>query len=209
MILTYQGGAGVKVQFGDITLAVNPVSKDSKLKASKFGADIALISLNHEDFNGVDQASLGGKKAFAITGPGEYEIKEVFIRGFKSESKYKEEDRINTVYTVNLENMNLCFLGALSTKDIPDNITESIDSIDILFITIGAPGLLSPADANRLIVKLAPKIVIPLYFDNKTELKAFLKETGDDDEKPQDKLTIKKKDLEGKESAVVVLEAQA
>lgn len=209
MILTYQGGAAVKVQFGDITLAVNPISKDSKLKASKFGADIALVSVNHPDFNGVDQASLGGKQAFAVTGPGEYEIKDVFIKGFKSESKYGGEDRINTIYTVSLENMNLCFLGALSTKDLPSEVAESIDDIDILFVPVGAEGALAPADAAKLAVKLEPKLVIPLYFDDRAALKAFLKEAGEESQKPQDKLTLKKKDLEGKEGDVVVLEPQA
>ena len=208
MILTYQGGASVKVQFGDITLAVNPISKDSKLKASKFGADIALISVNHEDFNGADQASLGGKQAFAVTGPGEYEIKDVFIKGFKSESKYKGEDRINTIYTVNLENMNLCFLGALSTKDLPSEVAESIDDIDILFVPVGADGVLSPADASKLAVKLEPKLVIPLYFNDSAALKAFLKEAGEESQKPQDKLTIKKKDLDGKKGDVAVLDPQ-
>ncbi|MDP1625204.1 MAG: MBL fold metallo-hydrolase [bacterium] len=209
MILTYQGGASVKVQFGDITLSVNPISKDSKFKASRFGADVALVSINHEDFNGVDQASLGDRQAFAVTGPGEYEIKGVFIKGFKTESKYKGEERINTVYTVNLENMNLCFLGAISSKELPSEVAESIDDIDILFVPVGAEGSLSPADASKLAVNLEPKLIVPLYFDDKAALKAFLKEAGEEAQKPQDKLTIKKKDLEGREGDVVVLEPQA
>ncbi len=88
MVITYLGGAFIKVQFGDITIAVNPVSKDSKkLKPSRFGADIALVSLNHADFSGLDQVSFGERQAFSVTGPGEYEIKGVFIKGFKSDSK--------------------------------------------------------------------------------------------------------------------------
>jgi hypothetical protein len=39
-------------------------------------------------------------------------------------------------------------------------------------------------------------------------LKKFLKESGAENVKPIDKLTIKKKDLEGKESEIIVLEAQ-
>jgi L-ascorbate metabolism protein UlaG (beta-lactamase superfamily) len=209
MIITYQGGAFVKVQFGDITLAVNPISKDSKLKSSRFGADIALVSVNHLDFCGVDQVSFGEKKAFAVTGPGEYEIKDVFIKGFKSESKYGGEDRLNTIYTVNLENMNLCFLGAHSNKDLPSEVAEAIDDVDILFVPVGDDGVLSPADANKLAVKLEPKLIIPLYFGNNAALKAFLKEAGEEDAKPQDKLTLKKKDLEGTEADVVVLEPAA
>lgn len=209
MVITYQGGAFVKLQFGDITIAVNPISKDSKLKASKFGADIALVSLNHVDFCGTDQVSFGEKTAFAITGPGEYEIKEVFIKGFKSDSKYGGEDRLNTIYTINLENMNLCFLGANSAKELSSEVSESIDDIDILFVPLGADGVLSPADAAKLAVKMEPKLIIPLYFGNTAALKTFLKEAGEEDQKPEAKLTLKKKDLEGKDADVVVLEPQA
>ncbi|MEK7607573.1 MAG: MBL fold metallo-hydrolase [Patescibacteria group bacterium] len=206
MVITYQGGAFVKVQFGDIIIAVNPISKDSKLKTTRFGADIALISLNHPDFSGTDQVSFGEKNAFAITGPGEYEIKDVFIKGFKSESKYGGENRLNTIYTVNLENMHLCFLGALSSKDLQSDVAETIDDIDILFVSVGTDGILSPSDAYKLAVKLEPKLIIPLYWGNSAALKTFLKEAGEENTKPVDKLTLKKKDLEGKEADVIVLE---
>ncbi|MBX4209296.1 MBL fold metallo-hydrolase [Candidatus Parcubacteria bacterium] len=213
MVITYQGGAFVKVQFGDITIAVNPISKDSKkLKPSRFGADIALVSINDRDFNGVDQVSFGEKKAFAVTGPGEYEIKDVFIKGFKSDSKYGGEERINTIYTVHLENMNLCFLGALELsegKNLPDEASEALDDVDILFVPIGADGVMAPSDAYKLAVKIEPKLIVPLYFGNAAALKAFLKEAGEESQKPQDKLTLKKKDLEGKEADVVVLEPAA
>ncbi len=211
MVITYLGGAFVKVQFGDITLAINPVSKDSKkLKPSRFGADIALVSANDPDFNGVDQISFGERQAFAITGPGEYEIKDVFIKGFKSDSKYGGEERINTIYTVHLENMNLAFLGALSLapgKTIPDDAAEALDDVDVLFVPIGADGIVSPAEAYKLAVKIEPKLIVPLYFGNAVALKTFLKEAGETAAlKPQDKLTLKKKDLEGKEADIVVLE---
>ncbi len=209
MVITYQGGAFVKVQFGDITIAVNPVSKDSKLKASRFGADIALVSVNHVDFCGVDQVSFGEKNAFAITGPGEYEIKDVFIKGFKSDSQYGGEPRLNTIYTVNLENMNMCFLGGHATKELPSDVAEALDDIDILFVPIGADGVLAPSDAYKLAVKLEPKLIVPLYFGNTAALKVFLKEAGEEAQKPQDKLTLKKKDLDGKEADVVVLEPQS
>jgi hypothetical protein len=47
MIITYFGGEFFKVQFGDITLAFNPISKESKLKPSRFGADIVLSTTHH------------------------------------------------------------------------------------------------------------------------------------------------------------------
>jgi hypothetical protein len=210
MIITYLGGAFVKVQFGDTILAFNPISKDSELKTSKFGADIVLSSINHSDMNGVDQVVFGDKKPFAISGPGEYEIKDVFIKGLPSQSDYDGEKRINTIYSVTLEGMNICFLGAVSTPELPKETDEAIEEVDILFVPIGGNGVLEPAPAYKLAVSIEPKIIIPILYDDakgKDLLKAFLKEAGENP-KPETKITLKKKDLEGKEAEVVVLEKE-
>ncbi|HEY9584040.1 MAG TPA: MBL fold metallo-hydrolase [Candidatus Paceibacterota bacterium] len=209
MIITYHGGEFFKVQFGDKILAFNPISKKSKLKTSRFGADVALVSINHPDMNGVDELGFGDRVPFAIMGPGEYEIKDVFIKGYPSESGYGGDKKINTVYSVSLEGMNLAFLGAL--KDgvkLSADILEALDDIDILFVPIGDEGVLGAADAYKLAVKLEPKIVIPMHYNmngDKNSLKTFLKEAGEEGVKPIDKFTFKKKDIEGKEGEVVVL----
>jgi L-ascorbate metabolism protein UlaG (beta-lactamase superfamily) len=207
MIISYQGAQSFKVQFGDTVLAFDPVSKKSKFKANNFGADIALISLNHPDMNGVDQVNRGDKQAFIMNGPGEYEIQGVFIKGLPSVSTYGGEEKVNTIYTVNFENMNICFLGALGSTEIPSETKAGIDGVDILFVPIGGNGSLSPADAYKFAVSLEPSIIIPMQVDEKS-LKAFLKEGGDEGLKPVEKLTIKKKDLEGKGGEIVVLSEQ-
>ena len=72
MIITYYGKQFVKIGQGEMVLAFNPVSKDSKSGVSaKFGADIALITTNHPDYNGLDQVSHGERVPFAVTGPGD------------------------------------------------------------------------------------------------------------------------------------------
>ncbi len=205
MIITYLGSHFVKVQFGDTVLAFNPVSKDSSLKSAKFGADIVLTSVNHEDMNGVDQVTFGDKKPFAISGPGEYEVGGVFIKGFASTSGYDSEDRINTIYTVTLEGMNICFLGAVNTTDLPKEADEGIEDVDILFVPIGGAGALDPVQAYKMAVSMETKIIIPIGHDGGDALKKFLKEAGESP-KAEPKLTLKKKDLEGKEADVVVLE---
>lgn len=207
MIITYLGAQAFKLQFGDTTIALNPVSKESKHKSARFGADIALVSLNDKDMNGVDTVAHGDKKPFAVTGPGEYEIKGIFIKGFKSDSHYggSKEARINTIYSITLEGMNLCFLGAIDSKDLSAEIKEALDDIDVLFVPIG--GSLSPATAYELAVKLEPRLIIPMQYSDASDknLKTFLKEAGEEGIKPEDKLTLKKKDLEGKEGDVIVL----
>ena len=160
---------------------VNPISKKSQFKANNFGADIALISVNNQDMNGVDQVSRGDKQAFIINGSGEYEIRGVFIKGLPSVSNYGNEGKINTIYTVNLENINLCFLGALGSAEIPSETKAGIDDVDILFVPIGGNGILNPTEAYKFAVSLEPSIIIPMNYDEKS-LKAFLKEGGEEGE---------------------------
>lgn len=208
MVITYFGASSFKVQFGDTVIAYNPISKDSKLTGAKFGADIVLVSLNHPDFNGVEQASLGARSPFVICTPGEYEIKNVFIKGFPSVSGYDgDQGRINTMYRLSLEGMNLCFLGALGNPKIPSESAEAFEDIDVLFVPVGGEGSLAPAEAYKLAVSIEPKLIIPMHYGtigSKGALEAFLKEAGTKVE-AVDKLTLKKKDLEGKEGEIVVL----
>ncbi len=198
MVITYHGLEFFKLQLGDLTVAFNPPSKKSPFKAPRFGADIVLVSMNNVDMNGADELKHGDRTPFIISGPGEYEVKEIFIRGLESLPV--------TIYTLNLDGMNICFLGPLSSKDLSPNIVEALDNIDILFVPIGGHGVLSAAEAYKLAVSLEPKLIIPMHYveEDKTALKTFLKEAGEE-VKPVDKLTLKKKDLEGKEGDVVVL----
>ncbi len=204
MVISYAGGECFKVSQGDLTLAFNPPSRDSKLATSKFGADIALISLDHPDFNGKENASFGEREPFVISGPGEYEVRGVAVRGFGTKTTYDKKDTINTIYSVALEGMNLCFLGALGSSDLPTEAKQELDNIDILFLPVGGDGVLEHAAAYKLAVQLEPKVVIPMHYKPDT-LKAFLKEAGAEQVKAEDRLTVKKKDLEGKEAEVVVL----
>jgi len=204
MVITYHGGTFVKVSFGDTTLAFNPISKKSKLKQSKFGSDIALISQNHDDCNGVEQVSHGAREPFIISGPGEYEVKKVTVTGFQSETTYGGKSAINTIYIVKLEGMKICFLGTLGNDKITDGAFEAMENIDILFIPIGGNGMLEPSKAHQLGVKIGSHVVVPIGFEA-ASLKKFLKEEGDEGIKPAEKLTAKKKDVESKEGEVVVL----
>ena len=203
MVITYHGGQCFKVSQGDLMLAFDVPSKESKFKVSKFGADIALASLSHSDMNGIEQASLGERQPFVIEGPGEYDVRGVAVRGYGSQSRYGGA-HLNTIYSVILENTTLCFLGALGSSELPHDAKQELDGIDILFVPIGGDGVLDHAQAYKLAIQLEPKMVIPMHY-SEGELKHFLKEAGAENTKPVDRLTLKKKDLDGKEAEIVVL----
>ncbi len=212
MVITYHGGAFVKVVFGDTTIAVNPISKKSKLKTARFGADVVLVSLQHEDGNGVDQVVHGDKKPFVVDGPGEYESRRVFIKGFPSVSKYTGEEKINTIYSARIDTMKVCFLGFLSSRKLSADIKSAVGTVDVLFVPVGGKvgdgEVLKASDAYELAVTLEAKVVIPVLYDGATgekQLKTFLEEGDVKGKKPIDKFTLKKKDLDGKSGEIVIL----
>ena len=206
MIINYFGKQFFKIGLGDLTVAFNPISKDSKsnIKVSRFGSSIALSTINYPDYNGFDMVTHGETTPFEIKGPGDYEIKDIFIKGIITEATLDKKKYINTIYTLSIDNISICFLGVINKDIMKTDVVEEIESPDILFVPIGNDELLNPAEAYKLAVKLEPKIIIPMDYDDKT-LKIFLKEGGQDDTKSIDKLTIKPKDLIGKEGEIVVL----
>jgi L-ascorbate metabolism protein UlaG (beta-lactamase superfamily) len=184
MIISFQGGESFKISQGDLSIAMNPQKKTS--------ADVALLSTN------ASGSSEGGN--FVVKGPGEYEVKDVVVKGFLSEGP---EGKINTIYMISFEGMNLCFLGALSNPALPSNTLENLEDIDILFVPVGGEGMLDAAAAYKLAVSLEPSIIIPMHYTGDS-LKKFLKEAGED-VAAIDKLVVKKKDLEAREGDIVIL----
>jgi len=207
MIITYFGKQFFKIQQGEMVVAFNPVSKGSKTGISaKFGADIAFVTANNPDYNGVEQLSHGERVPFLINGPGDYEVKEIFVKGSMSSVELAGKKYINTVYSLAVDSINIAFLGALGEEDLSKEAREAVDGPDILFVPIGGNGLLDAKSAAKLASSLEPKMVIPMDYDA-VSLKAFLKEMGDEKAEVVDKLTLKRKDLDGKEGEVVVLKA--
>ncbi|MBP6866170.1 MAG: MBL fold metallo-hydrolase [Candidatus Pacebacteria bacterium] len=207
MIITYYGKQFFKIGQGEMVLAINPVSRESKSGiTARFGADIALLTTNHPDYNGVEQLAYGEREPFVIRGPGDYEVKDIFVKGILSDGPQKPKKYVNTIYSFAVDGINICFLGALSNSTISKEAGESIGEPDILFIPILGDDLIDAKAAARLASSLEPKLIIPMDYDAAT-LKVFLKEIGQENPDTADKLTLKRKDLEGKEGQVVVLQA--
>ena len=205
MIITYFGKQFFKIQQGEMVLAFNPVSKSSKTGiAGHFGADIAFITTNHPDYNGAEQLSHGDRVPFVISGPGDYEVKEIFIKGMMSNAELAGKKYINTIYSLSVDDINIVFLGALSDSEISKEARGEINEPDILFVPVGNKGLLDAKQSAKLASSLEPKMIIPMDYDS-ASLKAFLKEIGEEKAEVADKLTLKRKDLENKEGEVVVL----
>ncbi len=219
MVITYYGLSCFKIQSGDIALVFDLPAKKSEFKAPRFHADIAIESHSHPGHGGASEISLGhrptgeaeDKNTFLINGPGEYEVKGIFIQGIKTfhDPVLGKKRGVNIIYVVQMENVKLCFLGDYGERDLRPEVKEAIGKIDILFAPIGGESVLEPEASKNLLNQLEPAIAIPMHYDyGKNALKDFLAECGQKDIKPVEKFSIKKKDIpENKGTEVVILSA--
>jgi hypothetical protein len=144
---------------------------------------------------------------FVIAGPGEYELKDVFVSGIKINS---EGTSIKTAYLIKLEEISIGYLGEITKKEITPEITGFFEGVDILLVPIGGNGMLDADGATELVNQIEPKIVIPMYYKisglkrKADTLEQFLKEMGVN-VKPEEKLLIKKKDLGFEDTKIIPL----
>ena len=209
MIITYYGNQFFKIAQGDTVLAINPPSKDSKngKDAAKFGSVLALSTTNHPDYNGFDRVTHGDTIPFAISGPGEYEHSGIVVKGAGTTTTIDGKEYNTAIYSFVFEDTRIGFLGPVDRPLLAAELAV-LAGTDILFVPIGGEGVLTPAMANKVAVAIEPKIIIPMDYGKnrmKDALKVYLKEAGENDMQPLDKLTIRRKEIEAKEGDVIVL----
>ena len=148
---------------------------------------LALISVNDSYYNGVENVTLAGKEPFVVSGPGEYEVDDVFIRGIETKGPVGE---INTIYSIMIDQTKILHLGAITESEVSPEAVEAIGEVDILFVPVDSR-IIDPKLASKLAFSFNPKIVIPVNHsvdEPKNSLSMFLKESGAESRKPVDKL---------------------
>lgn len=213
MVITYYGVSCFKVQSGDLVLVFDPPSKESSAKTPRFQADIVLSSHNHPRHNGIDAlAAKGNGGPFVITSPGEYEVKNAFIRGVPSfhDSERGEKRGLNTIYAVELEDLILCHLGDFGEGELRSEIEETLNKVDVLFLPVGGGNVIDAVSASRVANQISPSYIVPMHFDSGKEKKNraltdFLKEMGQDMPKALDRLSIRQKDISDEQKTEIVV----
>lgn len=194
MIITRHENYFLKFVFSDKTIGLNPVSKESKLKTSKFGSDVVLSNVAHADFNGFDFMSFGDREPFVIKGPGEYEISDVFIKAYGFVSKFDGEDRVITSYTMLLDGINVGIFGPIASgEEFSNEAFEEFSRADVFILPIGGGDAFSPKDAWKFVKQFGPKIIVPI-FCSKDDVEEFKNEVGVGVE-VEEKITLKQKDI--------------
>ncbi len=183
MVITYSGAGHVRIQNGETTLVVDPVSTRAK-------ATLTLrTSCDVNDPVPSDE----------IVCPGEYEVREVEVSGFAT---HTVETTLFTSYLIIWEEIRLFFLASSSPEF---DITHFADvgTVDVLFAPadFGA----DPNTVAKLARQFNPAVIVPVYEKSTTALAQAL------GAKPvtTDKFVFKKKDLVAGALQFVVLEPLA
>ncbi len=203
-IITSQG------KNNQVSIVIDPFSEDIGLKLPKLEADVLLVTHQHHDHN---NAKAVGGNPFLVQGPGEYEIKEVFVQGIPAfhDSSSGKERSINTIYTIEAEELRICHLGDLGQKELQPEQIEKIGEVDILMIPIGGVYTISAKEAVKIMSQIEPSIIIPMHYQLpklKTKLDGldkFFKVMGIKKLDSLSKLSIKKKDISPEEAKIIVL----
>lgn len=199
-------------QNSEVKIVIDPFDKSLGLSVPKMEADILLITHQHYDHSNI--GAVAGNP-FLIEGPGEYEVKGVYIKGisaFHDNVGGKERGKV-TVFTIETEDIKLCHLSDIGQEELTEKQIEGIGEVNILMIPTGGTYTIGSKEASRIINQLEPQIVIPMHYQiPKLRLKLqgvdkFLKVMGIKEPEQVSKLLVKKKDLLGEKTKVIIFKA--
>lgn len=210
MVITWYGQACFKIQSGELVIAIDPFAKEIGLTPPRFRADFVLITHSHRDH--ANQEAIGGEP-FVITGPGEYEMKGVYVRGIATfhDTEQGMQRGMNTIYGISVEELSLVHLGDFGEYELREETLDAIGNVDVLMIPVGGVYTIDGKQAARVVRQLSPRYVIPMHYKipgltvGLETAGAFLKEMGVSHEALQEKLALKKKDIGEEEKTEVVI----
>ena len=192
MVITYQGGNYFKIQSGDYVILIDPENQRSFK-----GAQVVVNTVKPTFADPME----GDGAPVWIENQGEYEIGGVRIHGYSTGWNEKAKCE-NTAYQILCDDISLVILGHLYTELDPKVISTLADS-DIVIVPAGGTPFIDVIKAAKLVRQLEPGIIIPTLTEKPNQ---FFKELNREGKK-EEKLTIKKKEIEAKAMRVVWLGA--
>jgi L-ascorbate metabolism protein UlaG (beta-lactamase superfamily) len=191
------------------TVLTDPCGPEVGYDVPRLRADIVTVSLDAPDYN---NCGLVRGHPKVLRGPGEYEVKGIFITGIASPMKKAKEDggRKNTIYLFDFDDLTVCHLGNLDHVPSQSQVQE-LSSSDVLLVPVGANTTISASQAAEVIGLLEPRLVVPMHFKTQaTKIRLqpvsnFLSEMGLPHTEPRDSLDVTRSNLPA-ETKVVVLD---
>lgn len=185
------------------TVLTDPFGASVGLPVPKLKADIVTQSHDAPGHNNLDLVS---GPSHVLTGPGEYEVGNVFVNAVALRSA---ESKRNIFYLFDFKGLTVAHPGNLSKLPSQSQV-EALGEVNILLLPVGNGNSLGAVEAAELVSLIEPNIVIPMHF--KTEglqleldgVERFLQEIGVSDLEPLTSLKVTSGNLP-EETQIVLL----
>ncbi len=211
MEIDWFGHACFRLRGRDGTVITDPYSKEIGLSLPRPRADILTISHAHPGHSNGEGVK-GDPRI--LDGPGEYEIKNIFVTGIPTahDKKGGKDRGRNTVYAIELDGLTICHLGDLG--HVPNQAqAEAFGNVNVLLLPVGGGSTIGASEAAEVVSLLEPQIVIPMHFmlpDLTFKLDSpakFFKQLGIKPPDPLPSLKVTRDSLPS-ETQVILLEAK-
>lgn len=177
MDISYRGANSVEIVAKKSTIIVDGAL--SRVGLKDVVAKEAIYLNTHSDF------VPAGVEGIVVNGPGEYEIKNISIKGVQS-TRITDYDgsRLATIYRIAVGDISIAVLGHVLTP-LTDDQLELLGVIDIVIVPVGGSGYTLDSHQAVLVVRqLDPKVVIPTHYADsginyevaQMDLEPFIKE---------------------------------
>jgi L-ascorbate metabolism protein UlaG (beta-lactamase superfamily) len=214
MDISWYGLSCFRIREGGVTVICDPYDKSIGLTLPKVRADIVTVSHDRPGHNAVDRVA-GDPKV--LYGPGEYEIKNIFVSGLATVHRKVKGDlpERNIAYFFEFGDLTVGHLGDLGEAPTQSEIEAlNVGELHVLMAPVGSGATLDPARAVEVIGMLEPRLIIPMHYrhpglepslaENLEPVEKFLKEFGVAVPDPVDTLKVTKSNLP-EETQVVLL----
>ena len=214
MDITWYGLACFRIRERGVAIVCDPYQKTTGLTLPRLKADIVTSSHDQLGHNNIER--VGGEPK-VITGPGEYEVSNVFVTGATTYHRVEEGQprERNIVFFFEIDGLTIGHLGDLGEVPKQREIDDlNLGEVDVLLVPVGGGNTLDPTRAVEAIGMLEPRLIVPMHYHHEglneklcgplEPVDKFLKELGVPVPEIQDSLKITKSSLPD-EAQVVLL----
>jgi L-ascorbate metabolism protein UlaG (beta-lactamase superfamily) len=191
--IVWVGHSCFRLRGREATIITDPFARTSGYSLGRVTADVVTVSNGHPHHNAADE--IGGNP-FVVDGPGEYEVRGIFITGLRTgNQKSRASDPRNTAYILKVDDVTVCHLGDLTSVLTTEQI-EQMKDVDVLLVPVGGHCTVGAPEAVEIISQVEPKLVIPMHYATEAStvdlegVDRFLREMGISHTEPQNRLNV-------------------
>lgn len=193
MEISYHGGNCIEIASKQSTLIIDGNLTALGLKDVKAKGALHLGTQS-------DLAGTPDEDGMFLDGPGEYEVKDLSIKGIPAERMIDHDKSLNaTIYRISTGQVSIVVVGHVASP-LTEEQLEEIGVVDIAIVPVGGNGYTFDAhQAVQAIRQIDPKVVIPTHYEDKginyevpqMPLEPFVKELAATQQETTSKFKIK------------------